>query len=111
MERQRRVIAEHQVTFSALRRGVDEAPKSFHDGPGEGELYNPCPQKSLAPGKRSPRKLQSIVRVVPRPIRPRLQQRPWHRSPLDGWRYRVNTTYSCYEYLFIIFVIISRSIS
>lgn len=62
---------QHLTTISALRRGEDESPKSFHYGPGEGELYNPRPQKSSAPGKRSPRKLQSVVRVVPRPIRPR----------------------------------------
>lgn len=83
VERQRRVIEEHQATISALRRGRDEAPRSFHDGPGEGEPYNPRPQRSSAPLRRSPRKLQSVVRVVPRPIRPKPQQRPWHRSPLD----------------------------
>lgn len=78
VERQRRVIEEHQATISALRRGRDEAPRSFHDGPGEGEPYNPRPQRSSAPLRRSPRKLQSVVRVVPRPIRPKPQQRPWH---------------------------------
>ena len=83
VERQRQVIEEHQATISALRRGRGEAPKSFHDGPGEGEPYNPCPQRSSAPLRMSPRKLQSVVRVVTRPIRPKPQQRPWHRSPLD----------------------------
>uniref|UniRef100_A0A8W8NGN6 Uncharacterized protein n=1 Tax=Magallana gigas TaxID=29159 RepID=A0A8W8NGN6_MAGGI len=83
MERQRRVITEHKATISALRRGKDEAPKTFHDGPGEGEPYNPRPQKSSAPLRRSPRKLQSVVRVVTRTNRPKPQQRPWHRSPLD----------------------------
>lgn len=57
--------------YFGFEEGEDESPKSFHYGPGEGELYNPRPQKSSAPGRRSPRKLQSVVRVVPRPIRPR----------------------------------------
>uniref|UniRef100_K1RH43 Uncharacterized protein n=1 Tax=Magallana gigas TaxID=29159 RepID=K1RH43_MAGGI len=71
------------ATISALRRGRDEARKSFHDGPGEGEPYNPRPQRSSAPLRRSPRKLQSVVRVVTRPILPKPQQRPWHRSLFD----------------------------
>lgn len=37
----------HYSSISAQRRGEGESPVSFHDGPGEGEIYNPRPRSPI----------------------------------------------------------------
>jgi hypothetical protein len=77
MFRQQRVIDEGKATILELQSQIPDPAttrKWIHNGPGEGERYNPVPKGGArTPKKKPPKRLQSLVKFVRR-ILPKRRQ-------------------------------------